>query len=91
LSNGYAQKKTAASGASCAEWQYGENMKQQRNSRTHSTPTVCMPTKTIEFIRRGQVVRLNNVPATRSLLEVLREDLQCTGTKEGCGEGDCGA
>ena len=28
---------------------------------------------------------------TRSLLEVLREDLQLTGTKYGCGEGACGA
>src|SRR5215212_3174012 len=27
----------------------------------------------------------------RSLLEVLREDLQLTGTKYGCGEGACGA
>src|SRR5437762_9123684 len=27
----------------------------------------------------------------RSLLEVLREDLQLTGTKYGCGEGQCGA
>ena len=29
--------------------------------------------------------------ATRSLLEVLREDLKLTGTKYGCGEGACGA
>jgi aerobic-type carbon monoxide dehydrogenase small subunit (CoxS/CutS family) len=27
----------------------------------------------------------------RSLLEILREDLALTGTKYGCGEGDCGA
>jgi len=27
----------------------------------------------------------------RTLVEVLREDLGLTGTKQGCGEGDCGA
>lgn len=27
----------------------------------------------------------------QSLLEVLRDELQLTGTKEGCGSGDCGA
>ena len=50
-----------------------------------------MTTNPINFIRRGEVVTLTNVSPTRMLLQVLREDLNCTSVKEGCNEGDCGA
>ena len=50
-----------------------------------------MKPQTIRFIQRGQRVALDHVAPSRTLLELLRDDLACTGTKEGCGEGDCGA
>lgn len=48
-----------------------------------------MPTIT-ELHVNGQVRRVET-EADRSLLSVLRNDLELTGTKYGCGEGECGA
>lgn len=45
---------------------------------------------TIRCTINGDPVELE-APGMRRLLDVLREDLRLTGTKEGCGEGECGA
>jgi len=42
------------------------------------------------FAVNGEPVEVE-APGMRRLLDVLREDLGLTGTKEGCGEGECGA
>ena len=42
------------------------------------------------FFVNGDPVEVD-APGMRRLLDVLREDLGLTGTKEGCGEGECGA
>ncbi|HEV8488359.1 MAG TPA: (2Fe-2S)-binding protein [Candidatus Limnocylindrales bacterium] len=44
----------------------------------------------VRLLVNGSPVELD-VPGMRRLLDVLREDLGLTGTKEGCGEGECGA
>src|SRR5436309_2903287 len=50
-----------------------------------------MPEKIrLRFSVNGEKREVETYPMAR-LLDVLREDLHLTGTKEGCGEGECGA
>ena len=44
----------------------------------------------IQFVVNGENRDVQVAPMKR-LLDVLREDLHLTGTKEGCGEGECGS
>jgi aerobic carbon-monoxide dehydrogenase small subunit len=44
----------------------------------------------IQLILNGQLTMVEAPPMKR-LLDVLRDDLGLTGTKEGCGEGECGS
>ena len=53
------------------------------NPHTESQP--------IRFYHQGRIESLQGVEPTTSLLDWLRESAHCTGTKEGCNEGDCGA
>lgn len=49
-----------------------------------------MKMKEIEFVINGKPYELS-IPPWKTLLEMIREDLILTGTKEGCGQGECGS
>lgn len=48
-------------------------------------------TAPVRFLMDGELIEISQIDPTRTVLQYLREDLQRTGSKEGCGEGDCGA
>jgi xanthine dehydrogenase small subunit len=66
---------------------YGSGMSQ---GRTANSIAGCVE-RPIRFVHRGRVVEVQGADTTRTLLDWLREDARCSGTKEGCAEGDCGA
>ncbi|MFK7892211.1 MAG: xanthine dehydrogenase small subunit [Granulosicoccus sp.] len=45
----------------------------------------------VRFLHNQELVELEDVPCDQTVLEWLRLDRGETGTKEGCGSGDCGA
>jgi len=58
------------------------------NKGKRTTPSERCPA--ISFKVNGET-RIVKAPPMKRLLDVLREDLHLTGTKEGCGEGECGS
>ncbi len=50
-----------------------------------------MSDSSIRFVLDGEVIEIDDIDPTRTVLQFLREDLGRKGTKEGCAEGDCGA
>jgi aerobic-type carbon monoxide dehydrogenase small subunit (CoxS/CutS family) len=49
-----------------------------------------MKERAIQFVLNGETIQVE-VPPNWTLLRLLREKLGLTGTKEGCGIGECGA
>ena len=74
-----------------AEWRNGDFLIQ--GQRSMSIPLVTLspsiPKRPLSLAVNGEVYDCL-IPPQKTLLEVLREDLQLTGTKHGCELGECG-
>lgn len=53
--------------------------------------TVQSCQRPLRFVHQGRIVEIGDLPPMTTVLDWLRLERRLTGTKEGCGEGDCGA
>jgi len=67
-----------------------DNLKETRGDTNETRDATDDGKVSIRCTVNGESVTLRAYPLAR-LLDVLREELRLTGTKEGCGEGECGA
>ncbi len=58
---------------------------------TRDTEHAAAGSRSIRFLLNGELITVDDVEPTQSVLQYLRETMHLTGTKEGCAEGDCGA
>jgi aerobic-type carbon monoxide dehydrogenase small subunit (CoxS/CutS family) len=68
----------------------GVAARRARPQSNHRTNDSMIVKRSMLFTLNGKRARVTAHPMKR-LLDVLREDCGLTGTKEGCGEGECGA
>ncbi|MFI5371644.1 MAG: (2Fe-2S)-binding protein [Candidatus Eisenbacteria bacterium] len=61
-----------------------------RSRATRKAAPAAVRRVALRLTVNGRVARVR-VPPMKRLLDVLREELRLTGSKEGCGEGECGA
>ena len=70
---------------------YGSGMSQGLAAPPFASNSAGCVERPIRFVLRGRITEVAGADTTRTLLDWLREDARCSGTKEGCAEGDCGA